>query len=252
MNSSPARPSARPATGFLMEALAAAGNVAEALRVYDDLRVLLRDELGTRRPRRCRRCTSACWPARATPEIAAEPPAVAARRAARRASARRSWRASGELACCAPPGARRGGKPRLVFVAGRARHRQDAPDEEFARGRTRTARCSTRPARRRRSSPTSPSWRRCAAPGSTGRGSPHAGRGRARAADPRAPGAARTPRAERPGDAALPAVRGGVGAPRRGRAAARSRSCSTTCTGPTAATLHLLRHVARARARRRC
>jgi DNA-binding SARP family transcriptional activator/tetratricopeptide (TPR) repeat protein len=35
-------------TGYrlLMEALAASGNVAEALRVYDDLRVLLRDELG--------------------------------------------------------------------------------------------------------------------------------------------------------------------------------------------------------------
>ena len=32
---------------FLMEALAAGGNVAEALRVYDDLRVLLREELGT-------------------------------------------------------------------------------------------------------------------------------------------------------------------------------------------------------------
>jgi DNA-binding SARP family transcriptional activator/tetratricopeptide (TPR) repeat protein len=31
---------------FLMEALAAGGNVAEALRAYDDLRVLLRDELG--------------------------------------------------------------------------------------------------------------------------------------------------------------------------------------------------------------
>ena len=32
---------------FLMEALASGGNVAEGLRVYDDLRVLLRDELGT-------------------------------------------------------------------------------------------------------------------------------------------------------------------------------------------------------------
>lgn len=32
---------------FLMSALAAGGNVAEALRVYEDLRVLLRDELGT-------------------------------------------------------------------------------------------------------------------------------------------------------------------------------------------------------------
>jgi DNA-binding SARP family transcriptional activator len=31
---------------FVMEALAAGGNVAEALRVYDRLRVLLRDELG--------------------------------------------------------------------------------------------------------------------------------------------------------------------------------------------------------------
>jgi DNA-binding SARP family transcriptional activator len=32
---------------FLMEALASGGNVAEGLRVYEDLRVLLRDELGT-------------------------------------------------------------------------------------------------------------------------------------------------------------------------------------------------------------
>ncbi len=32
---------------ILMEALAAEGNGAEALRVYDDLRRLLRDELGT-------------------------------------------------------------------------------------------------------------------------------------------------------------------------------------------------------------
>jgi DNA-binding SARP family transcriptional activator len=32
---------------FLMQALAAGGNVAEALRVYDDLRVLLSEELGT-------------------------------------------------------------------------------------------------------------------------------------------------------------------------------------------------------------
>ena len=32
---------------LLMEALAARGNVAEALRVFDGLRTLLRDELGT-------------------------------------------------------------------------------------------------------------------------------------------------------------------------------------------------------------
>ncbi|HZK51287.1 MAG TPA: BTAD domain-containing putative transcriptional regulator, partial [Actinomycetota bacterium] len=31
---------------MLMEALTAAGNAAEALRVYDDLRVLLREDLG--------------------------------------------------------------------------------------------------------------------------------------------------------------------------------------------------------------
>ena len=44
-----------------MELLAARGNVAEALRVYDQLRVLLRDELGaTPGAATSPRCTSGC------------------------------------------------------------------------------------------------------------------------------------------------------------------------------------------------
>ena len=44
-----------------MEALAARGNLAEALRVYDQLRVLLRDELGaTPGAADHRAATSAC------------------------------------------------------------------------------------------------------------------------------------------------------------------------------------------------
>src|SRR3954449_558825 len=44
VEAAPFRESAR---AVLMEALGAAGNVAEALRAYDDLRTMLRDELGT-------------------------------------------------------------------------------------------------------------------------------------------------------------------------------------------------------------
>ena len=44
VEAAPFRESARAA---LMEALGAAGNIAEALRAYDDLRTMLRDELGT-------------------------------------------------------------------------------------------------------------------------------------------------------------------------------------------------------------
>ena len=43
--------------GLLMEALAAQGNTAEALQVYDALRCRLRDELGTAPSPSCRRCT---------------------------------------------------------------------------------------------------------------------------------------------------------------------------------------------------
>ncbi len=44
----------------LMELLAARGNVAEALRVHDQLRVLLRDELGATPATHSPRCTSGC------------------------------------------------------------------------------------------------------------------------------------------------------------------------------------------------
>jgi DNA-binding SARP family transcriptional activator len=45
---------------ILLEALEQRGNVAEALRVYERLRVMLRDELGIAPARPCSRCTGAC------------------------------------------------------------------------------------------------------------------------------------------------------------------------------------------------
>jgi DNA-binding SARP family transcriptional activator len=45
---------------LVMEALAASGNVAEALRAYDDVRVLLREELGASPTASCRPSTTAC------------------------------------------------------------------------------------------------------------------------------------------------------------------------------------------------
>ena len=50
---------------LLMEALAARGDVAEALRAYEDLRVRLRDELGTAPGAPCASCTSSCSARRA-------------------------------------------------------------------------------------------------------------------------------------------------------------------------------------------
>ena len=43
-----------------MEVLAARGNVAEALRAFEDARVLLREELGSSPGPRSSRCTSGC------------------------------------------------------------------------------------------------------------------------------------------------------------------------------------------------
>ena len=48
---------------LLMEALARRGNVAEALRAYERLRVLLREELGSRPAPPCRASTGDCWTA---------------------------------------------------------------------------------------------------------------------------------------------------------------------------------------------
>src|SRR5436190_1508143 len=57
----------------LMEVLRAGGNVAEALRVYEDLRTMLRDELGT--PPSARVMALHERLLRVDPEPAAEPPA---------------------------------------------------------------------------------------------------------------------------------------------------------------------------------
>jgi hypothetical protein len=59
-----------------LEALTARGNLAEALLVYERLRVLLRDELGVAPPPSCRRCTSGWSPARGPspcPPVDAQP-----------------------------------------------------------------------------------------------------------------------------------------------------------------------------------
>ncbi|HEX2086068.1 MAG TPA: BTAD domain-containing putative transcriptional regulator, partial [Solirubrobacteraceae bacterium] len=86
VEAAPFRESARAA---LMEILAAEGNVAEALRVYEDLRVLLRDELGTTpgaavvalHERLLQSGAPAAAPA-AAPPAAAAPPLAGARTAA--------------------------------------------------------------------------------------------------------------------------------------------------------------------------
>ena len=107
---------------FLMEALAGAGNVAEALRVYDDLRVLLRDELGTAPAAELQALHQRLLAGEgARREIAGEPPRGRAPRAGSpRASARPSSARDRELAAAARRlggGARRA-PPRLVLVAG--------------------------------------------------------------------------------------------------------------------------------------
>ena len=130
-----------------------------------------------RRPRpSCRRCTSGCSSATAArrrspdepPLVAAPPPARAARAVGvrgARARAGRPARSAWDEARSGPPAARGRGR--------RAGHRQDAPGDRSSRTTAHRGRDGAlrRPARRRRSSPTSRSSRRCAAPGSTGRGS---------------------------------------------------------------------------------
>ena len=159
---------------FLMEALAGGGNFAEALRVYDELRVLLRDELGTAPAGELQALHQRLLAGEdAGREIAVEPAAAFAlprQLAPRERSAfvarereldvlREAWRDA------------RAGSRRLVLVAGEPGIGKTRLTTEFARRPTATGRSSTRPARRMRLSPTSPSSRRCAAPRSTGRGS---------------------------------------------------------------------------------
>ena len=153
-----------------MEALAARGNLAEALRVYDRLRVLLRDELG----------------ATPAPEITAlnERLLIAGRKARGGRAPRRPWaRRSRSRALLARleqrpvrrPRARAGagagsaGAPprpaRAVSSCSRASPASARPGWRRASPppRTRPARpCCTGGSTRRRSFPTSRSWRRCA------------------------------------------------------------------------------------------
>jgi DNA-binding SARP family transcriptional activator/tetratricopeptide (TPR) repeat protein len=109
---------------FLMAALAAAGNAAEALRVYDDLRVLLRNELGVAPAPEVQALHQRllAGDAAVAARVAASAPAPAPRRLPRALSPsersifigreaelarlRESWRAA------------RGGDRRLVLVAG--------------------------------------------------------------------------------------------------------------------------------------
>jgi DNA-binding SARP family transcriptional activator/tetratricopeptide (TPR) repeat protein len=105
---------------FLMEALAGAGNAAEALRVYDDLRVLLRDELGTAPAAELQALHQRLLAGESvTREVAEEPPAHALPRqlAPREASIFVARRRELELLRAAWEEARAGNR-RLVFVAG--------------------------------------------------------------------------------------------------------------------------------------
>ena len=107
---------------LLMEALAAAGNVAEALRVYEDLRSPAARRARRRRPpRRSWSCTGGCWRARARATASRSPPcsprAGAARSSAARPSSRSCarrgrppGRATAASCCCrARPGSARRG-----------------------------------------------------------------------------------------------------------------------------------------------
>ena len=230
---------------LLMEALAARGEVAEALTAYEELRVLLRDELGMAPGEAVRglheRLLAGETRARATAPEPPPPrpvplPALLSRERGEFVGRER------ELEACARRGPRRaraaaglvvlGGGPGIgkTRLCGRAR----------ARGARRRHGALRRLPRGRRSSPTSPSSRRCAPICAAARSPARVGGlgpGGAELARlmPELPhrghrgGAARRSRG-----APLPDVRGGLLAAHRGRGpCTRCCSCSTTCTGPT-------------------
>ena len=158
------RRSARAATVLLMEALAARGDVAEALRAYEDLRVRLRDELGA--------IPGAA--VRALHERLLERRAAGARRAgARRAQARhrrgaRLRRArAGARGARAARGQRRCPDDDVVGVFGVPRAHEDDAERAVARrarlgGRAAVAtRRRARPRRRARRRRARPGARRC-------------------------------------------------------------------------------------------
>ena len=91
----------------LMKVLAARGDTAEALRVFEDLRVRLRDELGVSPRALCAACTSACSP-RSPLRLLASPHRRLVRRARpSRAPGRRRRSSSGGPAWSAAPRCRR-------------------------------------------------------------------------------------------------------------------------------------------------
>ena len=211
---------------FLMEALAGAGNVAEALRVYDDLRVLLRDELGTApagelQALHQRLLTGAGAGARDRRGAAAGR-APQRPRAARGVGVRRPRRGAGPAAGGVGRGPRRPPRPRRG--RGRARHRQDAPGGGVRRVGAGRGHRALRRLPGGGAAPL-PAVRGGAARRGArlGAGRRDARRGRARARDPRA--ARRAGRAGRGrGAAALPAVRGDRVAARRDRRAGAARA----------------------------
>ena len=256
------RPRARPsrlapfresAHRLLMEAHEAAGNPAEALRAFEDLRRLLREELGTApgpaamaRPRAAAARPRAGPRGRAAPRRARSPPGAGRRRSTPPAGATRSsaarprrrvlhdgWRARRRRA-------RRGSS---CSPARRASARPGSPPS-WPATRTPTARsCSTAASTRRRPRPTSRSCRCCAAgrPARRSRRSP-SGSARARPSSAsccrssarRAAGDAGALRgAELRRPAAAPVRRASRRCWPRSRAPRRCSWCSTTCTGPT-------------------
>jgi DNA-binding SARP family transcriptional activator/tetratricopeptide (TPR) repeat protein len=119
---------------FLMEALARAGNVAEAMRVYDDLRVLLRDELGTAPAAELQALHQRLLAGEgARPEIADEPPAAALPRqlAPREASIFVARRRELDMLRAAWDQTRAGSR-RLVFVGGEPGIGKTRLAQEFA------------------------------------------------------------------------------------------------------------------------
>ena len=201
VEAAPFRESARAA---LMEVLRAGGNVAEALRVYEDLRTVLRDELGAT-PSARRGGAARPAPARRRGAAGAEPPPPAAPAARRRSlrlatprdgtpdrrARQRGDRCSGR--CSATP---RAGEGRRRADRGPGRDRQDAACWPRLRARRRPTavrgavgarqrararvpvrrrapavrgRCWATPARRERRSPARPRRRaRCSSAGARG------------------------------------------------------------------------------------
>ena len=207
-----------------MELLAARGNLAEALRVYDQLRVLLRDELGaTPAPHvtalhdRLLMQDEAPPPAPRRPRAGLPLPAVLA--GARSGPSSAGLRSSPPLRRAWELG--QGAVVVVVGEAGMGKTRLAAPfRRRGARGRRRGAARADRRGDRR----PVPAVRRSAPPL---RGPRAAGDGRGpRGARPAGPGAGRRRRGvRRAGEPPLPAVRGRRRAarPRRRRAAAAAR-----------------------------